>query len=504
MNKTFLAFKDSAMASGIMSIKPQLAQDLKQTTEHFFSLTRIAVPVSDHKDEQTDDLQTHELDSPESDATRTRKRIKRDWSSRDATSRTSSLPAEAGRPLSIGYGVTYEEDKSNRSQENDHPPRSLRTDGSQGDRQSITMQQSRVGLPEMTDYRPSQSPMLDRLLHTPFTYSFQESTFARRLHRASIESAYHILTNPNSRKEDIYRIFKFAFFYADVNTITYRLRELLKRSSSENLESWAAPFFHLGGAGTHYPRIDARGHSILPPNMRAIGPLLSPETPQPENATTEQLLTLTGWDGEWFDANDVEQYLRAEKGLRLDGQSAFGEVEVPLSPFPTAASSDHTSPNSSSTGSLMERQSCVNDPLSSSELIFQSHDYFNTRNGLFNQINVPDMTMDLGDSLPPSESKVTDPFKYQLGHHGSTLHSLETEIPQTTLTIDVSRLLSGNSYHLSPPGRLCRCISLTSCVSRRDYPWRCMPRQLPRVAQSRCRFSFPHDHAGGILITSAS
>ncbi|KAI9874965.1 MAG: hypothetical protein M1830_009080 [Pleopsidium flavum] len=444
MNKTFLAFNDSAIASGITRIKPQLGQDLKQTTEHFLLLTRISIPDSDFEDERPESLKTHAIDSPDSSATRTRKRGKR-----DASSRTISLPAEAARPLTIGYEVIHDEEESTQPQANDHSQSTDRSLGGHADDQvtdvnwDTTIQQFRVGLPEVTEYMPSLSPTFDKLLHTPFTYSFQESTFARRLHRASIEKAYHILTNPNSWKGDISRIFRFCFFYADVNTITYRLREILKRSSIESLDNWASPFFHLGGAGTHYPRTDAEGNRILPPNMLAIGPRLWPETLQPKNATTEQLLTLTGWDGEWFDANDVEQYLRTEKGLRLDGLSTFEEMEVPLSPLPTTASHGLASPISSSTDSFTECQSSDNDPLPSPELGFQSHNYFNTTNGMFDQLDVP-VTLHSGTSLSARESKLPDPLKYQSSHQSLTSHSLGSMVPQTTLTIDVSRLLRGN------------------------------------------------------------
>src|SRR5215469_11111198 len=42
MSRAFLAFNDSAMNSGILQIRPQLAQQLKVTTERFISLAKEA------------------------------------------------------------------------------------------------------------------------------------------------------------------------------------------------------------------------------------------------------------------------------------------------------------------------------------------------------------------------------------------------------------------------------------------------------------------------------
>lgn len=109
-----------------------------------------------------------------------------------------------------------------------------------------------------------------------------------------------------------------------------RFQKLLKRGADEALEFWSVPFFHIGGAGMHYPRKDQQGNPIYPPNMhpavKAFGPIpfYLAETPH-EKKSVDDLLAAIGFDGEWFDSNDVEGFLR-EKGIFLDGHSSFVEL----------------------------------------------------------------------------------------------------------------------------------------------------------------------------------
>jgi hypothetical protein len=164
-----------------------------------------------------------------------------------------------------------------------------------------------------------------------YTYSFQETTFARRLHRMCLERAYRNLTNPHMDREYIDRVFKFTFCYANRSRVIRVFQELLKRRAGESLENWNAPFFHLGGAGTHFPRRNQAGEPVFPPNMvspaKAFGPRpwIPPATPM-FDTSYEDMLEKLGFGGEWYDSHDVEEYLKT-KGVFLDGQSSFVEVD---------------------------------------------------------------------------------------------------------------------------------------------------------------------------------
>ena len=167
-------------------------------------------------------------------------------------------------------------------------------------------------------------------LPSPKSYAFQEASFARRLLRFSIEAAYELLTSPSSRPEDLQRLCRLSWCFTNTTHMADKTQGLLGRTAQQHLELWDVPTRHVGGAGLHYPRvgIDTSG---APPDWWAtsapLGPLpfLEPHTPVPESMPFGEVIEQAGFGGEWFDPNDVEQYLRS-KGLYLDGQSSIVEL----------------------------------------------------------------------------------------------------------------------------------------------------------------------------------
>ena len=103
------------------------------------------------------------------------------------------------------------------------------------------------------------------------------------------------------------------------------------RTTKDNFELWATPFYHVGNAGLHYPR-DGIDASSPPPAWWAqaepMGPSLprKPLNPLPRpNMSAAEVYQHTGADGVWFDSNDIDQYLRT-KGLKLDARSTVVEI----------------------------------------------------------------------------------------------------------------------------------------------------------------------------------
>ncbi len=140
----------------------------------------------------------------------------------------------------------------------------------------------------------------------------------------------------------------------------HRFKELLHRKAGEALENWNIPFFHIGGAGTHYPRLDQDGKPIYPPNMLSpekalvsqdMGPHQwigrGAETPRADLRDIQAMLEAIGYGGEWFDSHDVEEYLKT-KGIYLDGHSSFVEVD-PSAILPQVPKSTSNSIRSGST-----------------------------------------------------------------------------------------------------------------------------------------------------------
>ena len=240
------------------------------------------------------------------------------------------------------------------------------------------------GLPLLPGYSSADmsgmKPSIERPLVSPsgaqgfYTYSFQETTFARRLHRMCLERAFRNLTNPTVDPKWINRAFRFTFCFSNRKRVVQRFKALLQRKAGESLENWNIPFFNIGGAGTHFPNTDDDGMPIFPPNMLPPDqafcqedirpmPFYNPETPRDEKQVQE-LLESIGFGGVWLDSHDVEEYLKT-KGIYLDGSSTFVEVD-PTLVLPTLPASI---PSTASTGSSSSNHTPLRTP---SPLNFQS------------------------------------------------------------------------------------------------------------------------------------
>lgn len=164
------------------------------------------------------------------------------------------------------------------------------------------------------------------------TYSFDETTFARRLTRAAIEKGFQVLSTPSIPPAALSFIFKLSMPYLTVDNLIERFKSQLSRGIDEDLDWWPAPFIHLGGAGTHYPRRDASGRIVPIKNswtVRQIGPVerKMARLESVEDGSFENLagIDLSDFEGEWFDAHDVQGYLEESYAFKLDNKSSFAE-----------------------------------------------------------------------------------------------------------------------------------------------------------------------------------
>ncbi|KAL8784476.1 MAG: hypothetical protein Q9195_009023 [Heterodermia aff. obscurata] len=182
---------------------------------------------------------------------------------------------------------------------------------------------------ELTDvFKIPVSPQLAKELALPSSYSFHETSFTRRLMRSSLEAAYITMLNP--KPQDMDRLCTYSFCFLQKPKLMAYFKALMARSARENLELWSVPLYHVGNAGLHYPR-DGIDASSPPPAWWAqtapMGPSLPRRglTPIPDSMTPSEIVDYAGVGGEWFDSNDVEQYLRT-RGLKLDAQSSWVEI----------------------------------------------------------------------------------------------------------------------------------------------------------------------------------
>ncbi|KAK3680680.1 hypothetical protein LTR37_021119 [Vermiconidia calcicola] len=166
----------------------------------------------------------------------------------------------------------------------------------------------------------------------PMTYSFQETTLARRLHRSCAEMAYQLVLDPNRKPAEYERIFRLTLLGRNREKLTACLKTVLDRGPHEELDFWEAPLIHVGGAGTHYSRRDPFGNPLpkkTSHNVGIIGPqtLSLLENAAKSNISTDMTVEIAGFEGEWFDPYDVQGYLE-EKEIFIDPGSSFAEAEI--------------------------------------------------------------------------------------------------------------------------------------------------------------------------------
>ncbi|OAP64385.1 hypothetical protein AYL99_00357 [Fonsecaea erecta] len=370
MNKTFLTLHDNMVDAGILTSHYSLGRQLQAATEEFVALSKIATPESDEEEEAAIAKITKGGDGgkPSSEAGESSNRRSSaplggsKTSSRGAATKTNNVRrAVSFDQSSTDADADVEELPLIANNKEDHPLVALSETAWSTDNSNLhglnDLMSFNAIVPDVVLFDdPHEKVVIERPLKPSYqaegsyTYSFQETTFARRLHRMCLERAFRNLTNPDVDPEYIKRAFRFTFCFSNRKRMLQRFQEMLKRKAGESLENWNVPFFHIGGAGTHSPRRDEGGNPIYPPNMispaKAFGPqpYVQAETPRMETSVQEMLENI-GFGGVWFDSHDVEEYLKSN-GIYLDGQSSFIEVDPSVLPRVKASllsSSDGTS-----------------------------------------------------------------------------------------------------------------------------------------------------------------
>lgn len=357
MNKTFLNFHDNVVDAGILNSHYSLGRQLQAATEEFVQLSKIASPESDDEEEAI--ARITKGDSKSSSEVNGNIR-QASAGQHDGDNKTSflSLPV---RKTNGRRGVSFDRSSPEAEAEVEEP--SLTSSNNVDNDPLLDLSQAawttdtsnldglndvvsfHATIPELvfppfydeaTTKYSVERPLKPAYHQGNYTYSFQETTFARRLHRMCLERAFRNLTNPSVDPNYIKRVFRFTFCFSNRKRMLQRFQEMLKRRAGESLENWNVPFFHIGGAGTHFPRRDVDGNPIYPPNMvspaKAFGPQpwIQVETPRLETSTQEMLENI-GFGGVWYDSHDVEEYLKT-KGIYPDGQSSFIEVDPSVLP----------------------------------------------------------------------------------------------------------------------------------------------------------------------------
>lgn len=153
------------------------------------------------------------------------------------------------------------------------------------------------------------------------SYSFQEASFSRRLHRYSLEYAFQLFCDPRSDPTTVYRTFRLVPCVQNKKKMYPYFKKLVQSDRDDPLEIASLPFYCIGGAGRHYPPSGEDGKPIYPLNTRLPGriiglrPASRPESDDKIEPSRQRILQTLCLDGDWLDCKDVEGYLRSKGGI---------------------------------------------------------------------------------------------------------------------------------------------------------------------------------------------
>ncbi|KAI9890621.1 MAG: hypothetical protein M1814_003819 [Vezdaea aestivalis] len=332
MNKSFLGLTDKFLADGPSN---HLAPEVKATTEHFLELARKSTQELDGDvGAEVDKLEVH-VEENGTDAGRVK-------------NESQSPPARVPQ-IHASWGQLVPHTSTHASTPQSLPVNQVAI--------TISSPQPTIQLNPTYSFDFQVDPALgldhaqqrfnanlayqlgspiERYLPMPPTHTPMESSFVRRIQRRALEKALYVLITPGIPDWMVTHVFKLSFCSTNRNDIITRLKFLLAASDQETLDYINVPFWHLGGSGTHFQE-EAVGQGGLAmcnraaQSVRSVGPFaLNKQERAYENVggqcdTPEMMVQLTGFDGEWFDAADIERLLR-QRGRNIEPSGQYYEV----------------------------------------------------------------------------------------------------------------------------------------------------------------------------------
>ncbi|RYP90503.1 hypothetical protein DL770_003350 [Monosporascus sp. CRB-9-2] len=178
-------------------------------------------------------------------------------------------------------------------------------------------------------------------LPLPASMAYQESGFARRLHRYTAEKAAYLICMKNPPHETMTRVFGFARLFETTDQIRERTLATLAKTRDQSLHNWNYPFYNLGGAGTHFPdssrdsggsRDDGEGAPRT--SGFRFGPMDEVTSHIRDSLLTiSQDIRMPGLQGLFWDCDEVEWYMRLNGVLVPDVATDFCSVHVQSGSF---------------------------------------------------------------------------------------------------------------------------------------------------------------------------
>jgi hypothetical protein len=333
MSKSFLSFHDRVVQSELLRGNPALGQELRQITEQFFLLAKSSATPS-----LTDSPDSDHDEAPSSPETPNHLQMS-----------TPVDPSRQFKDIGMGY-VEYIEPENHghitpptdsADERNDlnmldvykpmtsaAPEFTILTPNGTSRKTGTSAFIPKFSIPPPFSVAANAASTPTTQLKAPYTFSIEESTFVRRIHRAAIERAYHLLSNGVANSAAMQRIFKLTFLYHTRESLVAGLQNILMKDTSQPLEAFHTPFIHLGGAGTHFSK--RRFHNSF---LLKAGPHGSKSRLQNVQTGFDAGLDVDidpnhpDYVGEWFDSTDVAGYLES-LGLAIEPHAVFTEARV--------------------------------------------------------------------------------------------------------------------------------------------------------------------------------
>jgi hypothetical protein len=461
MSKTFGSFRDELVSSGVLLQHLGMKQSLQRLAEKSDALVTLSRADSSGKSPDVEADADADVD------------VDVDAEGVDSAS-TSSVPDAATiLPTVIGdspeYNALYASTNAPFASPLPYQPAAASME--------MISSSSLPSLPSL--YPHNQQPSLPAQLPLPTSYSFHESSFVRRLRRHCMEYGYRLLSDTRTDPREVSRMFRFSLGFRNCETMLARFCAALSRSNIDDRYTQTSgdnsiahvsipPYYHVGNAGTHFPPsnpssssspMNSSSSTETYPVSKFIGPWSFHFADLPHNKTSiEELLVSKGMGGEWFDANDVDGYLKA-MGISIDAHSAY--VTVPGPSIEDAAESSGSSSGNSPTSFPSSQSQSQSQPQSSIGMpidpFLDSSTSASSTNGntalqfsLFDidmNINIDDLLAPLPESEKPFQPEY--PLNMQSFDPFTPNNTTNNTKQNTPRILDVERFLDRKSPPLS-------------------------------------------------------
>lgn len=338
MQTTFLELHDSAM--NCLSKNPEIAavgfgSNLKDLTERFLGLAKGALGSSEGAESGDEDAEGESINEEENGNARSKRRRSRD----DGSPGSGGMQGNGGGsvPSYGGYQVSYSRENGNgrgsRSSYDNSGSQNRSAGGGSGRNNTMTTNSplssnfhdreldlysssAQEGRPAGgRSQSPSEvlSPSTQYRQHIPtgldgFSYSFHETNFSRRLHRAGLEHAHFMLSSPNVDQYEVARVFAYTFCYVSKEDALKTISRLLQANSNESLDINDRPeYLQLPRKPMDYTEMLQRYEN----DKAAKGSQFEPRDKDDFNLKEEasKMLVKLGIHQKYLRPDEVEQYI---------------------------------------------------------------------------------------------------------------------------------------------------------------------------------------------------